>query len=144
LAGFSAARKGVPMKNVRCVLAILWAVPWSLFGLCLGGLCLISGGKVRRTGRILEFWGGCLPAILSVFPFFSGSPVSTFGHVVLGRTNRYLDACREHQMIHVRQYERWGILFVPVYLFCSLVLWLCGKRPYYDHPFERQAFDEAR
>jgi hypothetical protein len=46
-------------------------------------------------------------------------------------------------MIHVRQYERWGVLFVPVYLLCSAVLWVRGKRPYHDNPFERQAFSEA-
>ena len=63
--------------------------------------------------------------------------------VVLGRSDCYLDACREHQMIHVRQYERWGVLFVPAYLFCSLALWFLGKRPYYDNPFEREAFVES-
>jgi hypothetical protein len=132
------------MNHVLCVLKIIWAVPWSLFGLAIGGLGLISGGRVRRNGRTLEIWGGYLPTILSVFPFYSGSPVATFGHVVLGRTECYLDACREHQLVHVRQYERWGVLFVPAYLLCAIVLWFQGKRVYYDNPFEQQAFSESR
>ena len=131
------------MNRVLCTLRIIWAAPWSLFGLGIGGLGLISGGRIRRKGRVLEIWGGCLPKVLKVFPFFSGSPVATYGHVVLGRSDCYLDACREHQMIHVRQYERWGVLFVPAYLFCSLALWFLGKRPYYDNPFEREAFVES-
>jgi hypothetical protein len=131
------------MSRVLCLLKIIWAAPWSLFGLGIGVLGLISGGRIRRKGRILEIWGGCLPKILRVFPFYSGSPVATFGHVVLGRTDCYLDACREHQMVHVRQYERWGVLFVPAYLICWLVLLFWGKRPYYDNPFEQQAFNES-
>jgi len=131
------------MSSVLCLFGILWAAPWSLVGLGIGGLGLISGGHVQRKGRILEFWGGCLPTVLRVFPFYSGSPVATFGHAVLGRTDRHLDACREHQLVHVRQYERWGILFVPAYLVCWFALWLRGKRPYYDNPFERQAFNES-
>ena len=66
---------------------------------------------MQRKGRVLEFWGGCLPTILHFFPFYSGSPVATFGQVVLGRSSRYLNACRMHQLVHVLQYERWGLLF---------------------------------
>jgi hypothetical protein len=69
--------------------------------------------------------------------------VATFGHVVLGRSDRHLNACRQHQLVHVRQYERWGFLFVPAYLTCSAALWFSGKSPYYDNPFERQAFQQS-
>ena len=131
------------MSYLLCVLKILWATPWSILGLVIGGLGLISGGHVQRKGRILEFWGGCIPLVLRRFPFYCGSPVAPFGHVVLGRTDRHLDACRKHQLVHVRQYEQWGVLFVPVYLLCYVALWVWGKRPYYDHPFERQAFSES-
>ena len=126
--------------KVYGVLRMLWAAPWSLLGLLIGGLGLLSGAHVHRKGRILEFWGGCLPKVLRVFPFYSGSPVATFGQVVLGRNYRYLNACRKHQLVHVRQYEQWGLLFVPAYLTCSAALWFRGKRPYYDNPFERSAF----
>jgi hypothetical protein len=126
------------------VVQTVWAAPWSLFGLGVGTLGLISGGRIRRVGRILEIWGGCLPKVLNVFPFFTGSPVATFGHVVLGRTACHLDACREHQLIHVAQYERWGVLFVPAYLVCSLVLRCSGRHPYYENPFEQEAYRGSR
>jgi hypothetical protein len=122
---------------------VLWASPWSLWGLSIGVMGLLTGGGVQRSGRILEFWGGILPLFLKHFPFIAGSPVATFGHVVLGRCPRHLDACRPHQLIHVKQYEQWGPLFVPTYIMCWIVLWCVGKRPYYDNPFEREAFDKT-
>lgn len=124
-------------------LKILWASPWSLWGMSIGILGLLTGGGLRRSGRILEFWGGFLPIFLKYFPFIAGSPVATFGHVILGRCPRHLDACRPHQLIHVKQYECWGPLFVPTYIMCWFVLWCVGKRPYYDNPFEREAFDKT-
>ena len=45
-----------------------------------------------------------------------------------------------HEMVHVRQYERWGPFFIPAYLACSLGLWLAGKDAYRDNPFEREAY----
>ncbi len=110
----------------------------------IGGVGLLTGGRVQRTGRLIEFWGGMLPLFLSYFPFIAGSPVATFGHVVLGRSKRHLEVCRPHQLIHVRQYECWGPLFVPMYLTWWFVLWCSGKDPYYDNPFEREAYDESR
>ena len=123
---------------------IVWAAPWSLCGLGIGGVGLLTGGGVQRSGRILEFWGGFLPLFLKHCPFVAGSPVATFGHVVLGRSERHLDACRPHQLVHVKQYEFWGPLFVPAYLTWWYVRRYQGKHPYYDNPFERQAFDETR
>ncbi len=131
-------------SGVISLAKILWAAPWSLWGAGIGVVGLLTGGKVRRCGRIVEFWGGFLPLFLRYFPFIAGSPAATFGHVVLGRSKRHLDACRSHQMIHVGQYECWGPLFVPMYLIWWFVLWCCGKHPYYDNPFEREAHNATR
>ncbi len=139
-----ARQHSLRQSKVYRVVRTLWAGPWSLFGLLIGALGMLSGGQVQRKGRVLEFWGGCLPTILHFFPFYSGSPVATFGQVVLGRSSRYLNACRMHQLVHVRQYERWGLLFVPAYVSCSAAMWFRGKHPYYDNPFERSAFCESR
>lgn len=131
------------MHRLIVALAILWASPWTLFGLLVGGLGLATGGRVRQTGRVLEFSGGFARVFLKVFPLVRGASAVTFGHTVLGRSQSLLDDCRRHEMVHVRQYERWGPLFVPAYLFCWLVLWLSGRNAYFDNPFERQAFNEA-
>ena len=39
-------------------------------------------------------------------------------------------------MVHVRQYELWGPLFVPVYLVASLWARARGGRAYTDNRFE--------
>jgi hypothetical protein len=54
-----------------------------------------------------------------------------------------LDHCRTHELVHVRQYERWGPLFVPAYLASSAIIWLRGGDPYRDNPFEREAYAVA-
>jgi hypothetical protein len=66
----------------------------------------------------------------------------TLGHVILGRDVACLDHSRRHEQVHVRQYERWGPLFLPLYLAASLVACCRGLDPYVDNPFEREAFGE--
>ena len=124
-------------KAVRLLL-LLWALPWTALGLLVGLAGLATGGGARRRGPVVEFFGGTVAWLLRHSPGQPGA--MTLGHVVLGRTADVLDAVRDHELVHVRQYERWGPLFVPVYLLCSLGLWLAGKDPYRDNPFERQAY----
>ncbi len=64
----------------------------------------------------------------------------TLGHVVLARTRDDLESTREHERIHVGQYERWGPLFVPAYFLASGLAWLRGGDSYLDNRFERQAY----
>ena len=123
--------------------AILWASPASLLGLAAGLSGLATGGGVQHCGRVVEFWGGAVTWLLRHFPLLKGAAAVTFGHVVLGQTPGDLESCRDHELVHVRQYERWGPLFLPAYLGCSLVLWLCGRNYYLDNPFEVKAFREA-
>jgi hypothetical protein len=42
--------------------------------------------------------------------------------------------------VHVRQYERYGVLFFPAYLAASLAALASGGDPYVDNRFEREAF----
>jgi hypothetical protein len=63
----------------------------------------------------------------------------TLGHVILGRTEAALDVCRRHELVHVRQYERWGPLLVPAYVGCFLFLRWQGKDGYLENPFEKEA-----
>ena len=92
---------------------------------------------------VLEFSGGATRWLMAHLP---GGPLTlamTLGHVVLGQSEAALDVSHDHEMVHVRQYERWGVLLGPAYLFCSLVLWTRGGRPYRDNPFEREAYEAA-
>ncbi|MDQ3952238.1 MAG: hypothetical protein M3279_04645 [Actinomycetota bacterium] len=62
----------------------------------------------------------------------------TFGHVVLS-VDELDDELLDHELVHVRQYERWGILLWPAYAAASLWARLRGGHPYRDNHFERQA-----
>jgi len=120
----------------------LWASPWTAVGLLVGLVGLATGGRVRRRDGAIEFYGGAVARLLRLVPV---DPMAmTLGHVILGRTAAALDAARRHEQVHVRQYERWGPLFAPAYLLCSLVLWLRGRDAYRDNPFEREAFETER
>ena len=124
-------------------LAILWAAPYTLLGLLLGMIGLSTGGHARSHGRIVEFYGGGVTWLLRRFFAGQGAMALTLGHTILGQTDAALDISRDHEMVHVRQFERWGPLMGPAYLGCSLALWLMGRRAYRDNPFERQAFDDG-
>ncbi len=67
----------------------------------------------------------------------------TLGHTILGQSDASLDNARDHEMVHVRQFERWGPLMGPAYLLASLGLWFAGRNPYRDNPFEREAYREG-
>lgn len=125
-------------------LGILWALPWTAVGLFFGGITLITGGSARRADRMLEFYGGWLPWFLDTFPLVKGARAVTFGHTVIARSDHDASACRDHERVHVRQYERWGIFFGFAYVLCWVWLWARGRDPYRDHPFEREAFDHER
>ena len=59
----------------------------------------------------------------------------TFGHVVLCVDEIDVTAL-QHELVHVRQYERWGLLFVPAYLVASVFARSRGGHAYRDNPFE--------
>ncbi len=134
------------MKMLRIVLgwlSIVWALPWTLFGALIGVVGMASGGSARVNGCTIEFWGGGTGWFLRRFPIVRGASAVTFGHVILAQTAADRDACRQHELVHVRQYERWGPFFVPAYLLCWVALSLRGKSGYWDNPFERDAYGEA-
>lgn len=126
------------------VLGIIWASPYTLLGLFVGGIGLCVGGHVRRRGRTIEFYGGAANWLVRHLPHGQFTLAFTLGHTILGQSAASLDIARDHEMVHVRQYERWGPLMGPAYLLASLVLWLAGRRPYQDNPFEREAYNETQ
>ncbi len=128
---------------MRPLLVRLWALPWTLFGLSIGLLSLATGGSVLRVQGTLGFAGGAARAFLRLAPLAHGANAMTLGHVVLGRSEDVLKAAYEHELVHVRQYERWGPLFVPAYFAAAAWQWLHGRDPYWDNPFEREAYRVA-
>lgn len=114
-----------------------WALPASLVGIALALLVLASGGRARMYKGVWEASGGWPGRLIACGMPFSG-PVAaiTFGHVVLGDCDDSLRMTRAHEREHVRQYERWGILFFPAYLAAGLFAWIRGGDSYRDNVFE--------
>lgn len=130
---------------MRTLARYLWASPNTVLGLVLVALGLVSGGRVRCVGGVIEIDGGAVAWLLRhAVPLGGGARALTLGHVVLGRDPGALDATRAHERIHVRQYERWGPLFLPAYGCWSLAIYVRGGDPYRDNPFEREAFEATR
>ena len=107
-------------------LRVFWAGPWSLVGLMLApwfqhrrrgpGVLLCEGaGWPRRLGWRFR--------------------AITFGHVILC-VDQVDDELLHHELVHVRQYERWGPLFVPAYLLAGMWAIMRGRRAYADNHFE--------
>lgn len=123
------------------ILRYAWAFPNTLVGLLFIVPALLSGGGVHVVQGVIEIHGGMAAGFLRYFTLLrGGASAMTLGHVVLGKTPWLLDATRAHERVHVRQVERWGPLFVPAYVLCSLLIYLRGGRPYLDNPFEREAY----
>lgn len=125
------------------LLRYAWALPASLVGLCLGMLCLACGARWRVVDGTLEIDGGAVARRIRRLPAHMRFGAITFGHVILGLDEGTLHTCRCHERVHVRQYERWGALFFPLYLGSSLVQVVRGRDPYRDNCFEREAFRRA-
>jgi hypothetical protein len=124
------------------IFGVLWASPYTLVGLALGCIGLCTGGRARIRGRVIEFYGGGVKWMVTHLPHGQFTLAVTLGHTILGQSDASLDIAFNHEMVHVRQFERWGPFMGPAYLLASLVLWIAGKRPYRDNPFEREAYDE--
>lgn len=126
------------------LLKIVWAGPASLLGLAIGVICLATGGSACRRGRTLEFYGGSIAAVFAWIPLAGNAMAMTLGHVILAVDRASLEFSRGHELVHVRQYERWGPALLPAYLLASLWLWLRKRDPYHDNPFEREAYRDER
>jgi hypothetical protein len=125
------------------LLLIVWASPYSLLGLCIGGWGLLWGGQWKFRAGAIEFYAGTTAAFVRRLPPGPTTAGFTLGHVILGQTAEGLERVGQHERVHVRQFERWGPLMGPAYLGASAWLWLCGKDAYRDNPFEIEAYREA-
>ena len=125
------------------VLKLIWAMPNSLIGLALALIPLLAGGRARLSAGALEVTyrdgeAGCGRSVRRL-PFRA----IVFGHVILAVTREELATISAHERVHVRQYERWGPLFLPAYLLSGAWQWLHGRDAYFDNYFEVQAREQS-
>ncbi len=113
------------------VLKLIWAGPASVIGLALAPFFddrrVNDGVLICEGARWPKKLGWRYTAI-------------TLGHVVLSVVPMGEELLR-HEMVHVRQYERWGPFMIPAYGLGSLVALGRGGHYYRDNPFERSARD---
>ena len=110
-------------------LKVVWAAPGSVVGLLLSPL--FRRRRIRHGVLLCE--GADWPGRLG-WPYRA----ITFGHVVLS-VDTLDDPTLRHELVHVRQFERWGPLFIPLYLAASAWALARGKHHYRDNRFELQA-----
>jgi len=126
----------------RTLLVYLWTFPTTFVGLLVVAATSLRGCRVRVRNGVLEAEGSGVEAFLACgIPGIGCVPAMTLGHVVLAVDQREMARWRVHELVHVGQCERWGPLFLPAYLTCSLAAWWRGADPYYDNHFERAAYD---
>jgi hypothetical protein len=121
----------------------IWAAPATLVGLSMAALACLFGATVRVREGVIEVAGGRLASFARSAPLSIQFLAITFGHVVLGVSHTVLAQERAHEHVHVRQYERWGVLFFPLYLGSSTLQLVMGRHPYWHNSFERRAFGQC-
>ena len=125
--------------QIACIARLAWASPCSLVGLLFAGGVLFCGGRARRNAGTLEV---CLHRGRSGQGWLSRAlpfRAITLGHVIVAATPREMDRLRAHELVHVQQYERWGLVFFLAYAASSLWQLLRGRRAYWDNHFEVEA-----
>lgn len=122
------------------LLLYLWALPVTLLGMLVALVARSSGGTWQHVDGVLEAAGGWPAWVLRRgFPFSGAVAALTLGHIVVGVSRAALAATRAHERVHVRQFERWGVLLLVIYPLAGLAAWMRGGHPYRDNPFEREA-----
>ncbi len=120
-----------PTSLVGRVACYVWAGPLTAAGVLLG---VLSGSTPTVRDGVLVFAEA--RGIGGRMLRWRGFAAATLGHTVIA-AHRPSAALMRHELIHVRQAERWGPLFVPLYL-AGLV-----RYGYRRNPFERAAFAAA-
>lgn len=133
----------VMTRRLPILLRYLWALPATLVGLLLGMVALALGASPRLVHGAIEIAGGRIARCLRGVPVSCRFNAITLGHVIVGTDHALLALVRSHEHVHVRQYERWGVLFFAAYLASSCIALVRGRDPYFDNRFEREAFGQS-
>lgn len=127
------------------LITYIWAAPNTALGALAGLAMLCLGGRLRFVAGVAEFHGGWAGRFFAALPRPICFGAMTLGHVILGTSGEGLAALREHEHVHVRQYEQWGMFFLPAYALSSVWQVMHGRCGYRSNFFERQAYAvEAR
>lgn len=121
-------------------MSAIWAFPLTLAGRALARLTGCSLYATLADGVQLYLPG---PWFLRVFFDRYSVAAFTWGETIIGATEKDLKYALPHELIHVKQAYRWGILLPILYGLSSLWALVTGKNPYVENYFERQARQES-
>ena len=125
------------------LLRYAWASPATVIGLFIATIVICLGARARLVEGVIEVGGGPLGAFGRARLKLLRFEAIALGHVVIGNNHEVLARVRAHEQVHVRQYERWGLLFFPLYWGSSIWQFLCGRDAYLHNHFEVEAFRGA-
>lgn len=125
-------------SRIGTLLGIVWAAPLTLFGLLLALPVLLLRGRmqlVRSPTVALVVHGPFADQLLGRHPFGAMTAMA-LGHVVIAEQQGLSMRVLTHELAHVRQAARWGIVFPLAYLASSAWAALCGRDAYWHNRFE--------
>ncbi|HVX86964.1 MAG TPA: hypothetical protein VH253_19425 [Phycisphaerae bacterium] len=129
---------------MMAIVRTVWVLPTTGVGLLVGVACLPTGARWRRHSGVIEIHGGGVSWLLEHATVLKGGAMAmTLGEVVLGVSEAALEVTRSHERVHVRQARRWGPLFIPAYVWASVVAMARGRHFYRGNAFEMEAYDEG-
>lgn len=118
-----------------------WAAPTSAVALPLLIANAATGGQTILWHGVIEIQGPLVRKVLS--KGLIEAAALTLGHVILCADDNSRTRFRAHELVHVRQAERWGPLFLPLYLLIMAWTWRRTGQGYWFHPWEIEAREKS-
>lgn len=120
------------------LLGVLWALPLTLIGIGLALPTIVCRGRlylVRESTPALLVSGPFADYLLARHPFGAMSAMA-IGHIVIADRQALTKQILTHELAHVGQAARWGIVFPFAYLASSAWAALRGRDAYWHNIFE--------
>jgi hypothetical protein len=126
-------------RGIKGDIAFIWALPITLVGFCFAIIIYATGGQIAKHGIAWEASVGRASQLLWLFNPLLNIDAITLGHIIIACDEATATRLRRHEHAHVRQYERWGVLFPLAYLLASALAAIKGGDAYRDNVFEVEA-----
>lgn len=137
------ASRNLPLSFWR----MFWPGAYTTLALPWVGVVWLTGGQVswqRSRGTLgLCAHSGWFVKILRWHPLGPMLAV-TIGHVVVAQNHHALKRTLVHEFVHIRQFERWGLIFPALYMAESLRSAVRGQGLYRGNRFELAAYAAER
>ncbi|HJW53943.1 MAG TPA: hypothetical protein VJ577_01590 [Burkholderiaceae bacterium] len=126
------------LSRSAVLLGIFWALPLTLIGLLIAVPILLLRGRaylVHDTTPALLVRGPFADVLLARHPFGAMCAMA-IGHVVIADRHGLSRQILTHELAHVHQAARWGIVFPFAYCAASAWAVLRGRDAYWHNIFE--------